>query len=267
MTLTEAVDYIEKVYPQETVQLNDYSFELNSIARISGPKFLYRGERSSSWLECKSTSSRNKTLEHPNIDEITHWIFGAANGYNQNRYSLYFFLRSLQWGISNVEDQTDNIQLDASIAAALQHYGFDTAFIDLTSDINVAAFFAAHKGKVGETGQLLVIPTENIENRFFDLTKHFGDRPKRQKSFVLMAAPSDDLKSLRFLQATKSKWISFTLSMDDKDRYTTNDLLEVEGDKLADDIVDWYQSHINSNNSISESVRKYIDARVRNLIH
>src|SRR5690606_31119251 len=116
-------------------------------------------------------------------------------------------------------------------------------------------------------GQLLVIPTEKIENRFFDLTKDFGHRPKRQKSFVFMARPQDDLKSHDFLESTKSKWISFTLSNEDKNKYAAADLLTLEGDNLAKDIVDWFHTHIESNYSIPPEVRKYFETKIINLLN
>lgn len=155
--------------------------------------------------------------------------------------------------------------MDAGIAGALQHYGFDTAFIDLTSDINVAAFFAAHKRVVGATGQILIIPTEKVENQFFDLTSDFGDRPKRQKSFVIMAHPEYDLKSAQFLNDTESKWIPFRLTFEDKVKFGSSDLLQLKGDTVAGDIVDWFKTHIEFNDSISGEVRKYFTNKVTNL--
>jgi hypothetical protein len=187
-----------------------------------------------------------------------------VSGQILNIYSLYFFLRETLWGISSV-DEHNNAEVEKSIAGLLQHYEFDTAFIDLTSDINVAAFFASFQGQVDDIGQILIIPTTNIENRFFDLTSELGDRPKKQKAYVILAPQQLDLKSDHFKTLTGSTWIEFKLTTKDKEKYSHSNLLSTSNDKIVKDIFDWFESHVQDKESITPEVRKYFGDKIDNL--
>ena len=91
-TLTELVDYINKEFSQESVELNVFDFQKKSKLLQPQPKFLYRGERTIFWKETKSTLSRN-LIGNAHLDEINYWVLGMnfIPGNLTNDYSLYFF--------------------------------------------------------------------------------------------------------------------------------------------------------------------------------
>jgi hypothetical protein len=249
------------------VNLNDYDLTSKRMIIKKLPKYLYRGERSVKWSETKSTSSRKKLPEHPDFKEINHWITGRhlVGGQLLNPFCICHFLREAIWKIPCIDANYDDAALDTSIAGMLQHYGLDTSFIDLTSDIRVAGFFAACKSEVGDIGQILIIPTISIENRFFDLSSEFGERPRRQNSYVILAPPQLDLKSENFITTTNSSWLTFRLTDQDKRIFSTPNLLATEDDKVVEHIVDWYDNHVKGNAELSAGTAEYFASAIENL--
>ena len=140
-SLQETILSIQNKYIQGLIELNDYDFSTRQNIISKQPTFLFRGERTK-WKETKSTASRKNLLVSPTFDEINYWISGLhkISGQTLNNYSLYMFLRTVL--------NTDNVEL---IGGLLQHYEFDTSFIDLTSDINVAAYFLHQPKETSET--------------------------------------------------------------------------------------------------------------------
>lgn len=266
--LQDTVASIRAAFPQELIDLTDYDLNTRESVVKKLPKYLFRGERTQEWTETRSTSSRKGLLDSSDFQEINYWLAGHGVGQIGNQNSIYFFLREAIFDISCVYQRTTyDSNIDTSIAGFLQHYGFDTSFIDLTSDISVAAFFAAHEGTVGDIGQLLVLPTKPIEGGFFDLSQEFANRPKQQHSFVILAPPDFDLKSRRFQEWTNSVWIKFELTQRDKEIFTKTNLLSTINDKIADHIVDWYDTHIKANADISVNVRDYFSKAINNLLN
>lgn len=266
-SLKETIDVITHEHPQQFVDLNDYDLSSKKMIIKKLPKYLYRGERTDKWSETKSTSSRKNLPGHPDFKEINHWITGRhlVGGQLLNPFCICHFLREAIWNIPCIDADYDNAAIDASIAGLLQHYGLDTSFIDLTSDIRVAGFFAAHKGEVGDVGQLFIIPTKSIENRFFDLSTEFGERPRKQSSFVVWAPPALDLKIEQFITSTGSSWLKFQLTNEDKDFFSTPDLLAPQNDKVVKLIVEWYDNHIKGNNKISGGTAEYFGSAINSL--
>jgi hypothetical protein len=258
-SLQETISFISDNYPQDSIDLDD--FDLLSLTNIKKkqPKFLYRGEKTD-WKETKSKVSRNNLINHSDFNEINHWVSGRniRTGHVSNRYSLCFFLREALREISCITQ-------DESIPGLLQHYNFDTSFIDLTSDIKVAGFFASYQANIGDIGQIMIIPTQSIENRFFDLTTGLGERPKQQKSYVIIAPLEFDLKSEGFLNNTKSVWKKFKLTEEDKEIYNNPNLLSTTNDQVVVNIIDWYECHIQDNESVSKNVGAYFKSKIEGL--
>jgi len=163
-----------------------------------------------------STSYRYFKENPPLFEEINYYLTGVHPKipFQTNEYSLYHFLREGLFGVSIVEKSKDT-NIDTFIAGLMQHYQFDTALIDLTSDINIAAHFAC-AGDIGNVGQILTILTSSIENRYFDLTQSPGRRPQIQKSFVMSLPNGLDLKSFEFIRNYNAVWLPFTITEEDK---------------------------------------------------
>jgi hypothetical protein len=236
MTLTDAIKFLNTTYPQLNIEIETFDFETKSIKKITQPKYLFRGESS---LYSKTETTYFRKLQS-NIFNLTQWHqikFATSN--------LYLFLRKEFWNISIDDNSYDDSRVEIYIVGLLQHYGFDTSFIDLTSDLNVVANFCSDSS-IGSSGNILVIPTANIIEHCFDLTQCPGVRPKRQKAFTLWDFKTGlDLKNNQFLTEYVAEWINFTLSDDDKRFNNPDYFYPVKNDNVVKSIIDWYDySHI-----------------------
>ena len=260
LSLTELVEKITVEFPQEVVLLNYFDFNTLKNALIPQPKFLFRGERTNTWADSKATFSRN-LQNHDSFEEINYWLTGIHifTMHRVNFYSLYYFIRESFW--PNLEQQLVQSRVEEYIAVILQHYGFDTALLDVTSDLFVAASFAS-SGNLGDSGQIMVLETKNIEDQYFDLTQMNANRPKRQSAFGLWGTPQLDLKGLEFTALYKPTWHQFILAPDDKNRFSNPDLFSLTDDVVAECIVEWFETHIIKNSAVSNMVKTYFKQKI-----
>ena len=267
ITLTEAIDFIKASYPQRLIIQDDYDIDARAYFNKEHPEFLYRGE-SSIWPQTRSTFSRHQLSKQSIFPGINYWLTGKHMqlGFQLNHFSLYFFLREAIGGISCIVDDNTSIKTDQSIAGLLQHYGFDTSFIDVTSDINVAAFFGSCDAKPDGFGQIMVLPTITMQTRFFDLSNEKANRPKKQSAYALLTSEEFDLKSHQFQQEYRSIWIKYRITKDDIGKFLFPELLSLEKDQGAELIVDWYNAHIRTNENVLPEVKIYFKKKVDLLI-
>lgn len=267
MTLREAVDFVNKHYPQELIEFRDFNLTSKAFESKRYPRFLFRGERSILWKETKSTFSRNNLGNNLIFEEVNYWLTGRHLISTEiiNNYALYFFLREQFWHISVVQKTQPDIQIDLSIASFLQHYGFDTSFVDLTSCILVAAFFASSRAKAKDQGQILVLPSEKLEGRIFDLTLEAANRPKRQKAFSIQVPEHYDLKSEGVKSILNPVWINFELTEEDKMYFDDPNLLSTKEDQVASAIIDWFETHVNGNVDIGSATKLYFERIISDL--
>jgi hypothetical protein len=263
MNLTEAVAHIDANYKQEfpvnevsSTFIPDYGFG-------PLPKFLYRGE-AQIYNETKSTASRIRLLTEPDFNEINIWLSGRhyPTGVLLKDNSLYHFIRESIFGVSVVDAETDDPNIDRMIAGLLQHYGFDTAWVDFTSEILVAAFFASSQSAPGSEGRLFILPTSGIEEYVFDLRSDKPRRPKRQSAFALVLPYSYDLKMDNVVSPKNGISIPFCLTQEDITRFDRKDLLSVVNDATVTDLRAWFECHIAHNPEVSESVRQYFKKKI-----
>lgn len=261
-SLSQTIELLKEKYPQELTILKYFDNNTLISPLTPQPKYLFRGERLAEWKTSKSTFSRN-LYNKPIFPEVNYYVSGIHLPTFEiiNDFSLYLFLREALWSISIVDRQPLHPKIEESIAGLMQHYGFDTGFLDLTSDILVAAYFAAG-GKPGDIGQIMVLETQNIEDKYFDLTKLFGNRPKLQSSFVLSGTIDLDLKSNEFQKNYKPLWFQFELTEDDRKKYLNPNLLSTANDEVIPEIIGWYKSHILSNTAISPEVKTYLTDKI-----
>lgn len=253
-TLKELIAELKGKFPQEPVQLRYFDFQTLESPLTLQPQYLYRGERTTSWPTSMTTFSRN-LKDHPDFREINHWVSGLQleTGEVLNSYALYPFLKYALW--PSEEAQADKM-IEIYINGIMQHYGFDTSLLDVTSDLLVAASFAA-TGWPNDTGQIMVLETKNVEDQYFDLTQMFGNRAKLQSAFVLYGTPALDLKSGEFSGLYQPSWHQFTLTQADKDLYLNPKLLQATDDDVIPHILDWYDMLISANKDISDAVKTY----------
>ena len=265
-TLTELVANLKEDFPQETISLPLFDFNLNAVVSTPQPKYLFRGERSADWKTSTSTFAREKILQRDDFAEINHFLSGrhypTGIEYPDYHYSLYNFVRETLFDPNGLHEDAPSI--DFAIAGLMQHYGFDTAFLDVTSDVRIAATFAA-TGKVGDRGQLMVLQTEGLQDEYFDLSMLPGHRPKIQHAFALWGTGQLDLKSADFLSRYGAKWFAFTLSEQDLLTFANSDILSGAGDEVITIIVDWYDAHVRRHPQISPTVVQYFTEKIEAL--
>jgi hypothetical protein len=165
MTLTELVTFLKKEYPQTIIEANVFDFEKVKNIRCMQPKYFFRGENKI-YENARSTFHRMNIESKFNQSELLELCY--------THHHLYLFLREAIFCVSIVEkaDHGDP-QVELSIAGLLRHYGFDTSFLDVTSDIHIAANFALCNSP-GQNGRILVINSDTLNeektNYYFDLT-------------------------------------------------------------------------------------------------
>lgn len=121
-------------------------------------------------------------------------------------------------------------------AGFLQHYGAPTELIDITTDLQVAGYFASG-GSIGDSGWMCVIPMAEASRRaiVIDLTRHpAAERPRRQSAFALYHQEFSDLKHPLCVSELQLRWFSFTLRDADVERFhVRHDILDAYTDKVA----------------------------------
>lgn len=230
-------------------------------------KYVYRGERKL-YPEITPTSARDsefKKLTEEHKKEVYAVLTGHMYGTNyQYDYfegvaGLYYFLRETVHNIGILESPSaSNIEIDADIFGIFQHYGFSTAFIDLTDDIRVAAHFASAGGSIGSEGRIMIVSKERLNDALFNNTSSSAQRPFRQHAYFLLLPEGYDLLSDDFIKDYDVKYLKFHLSENDKMEFVNSDLLDVKNDKVASDIIEWYDAHVKDNSKISQPVKDYI---------
>jgi hypothetical protein len=253
-TLKQLIQTLQIKFPQEFIPLHYFDFQTLQAPLTPQPKYLYRGERTVSWTTSMTTFSRS-LKDHPDFAEINYWTSGLqpVSADVLNPYALYPFLKYALWPTEAV--RADKM-VEIYINGIMQHYGFATSLLDVSSDLLVAANFAA-TGTLGDTGQLMVLETKNVEDQYFDLTQMFGNRAKLQSAYVLWGTPALDLKNQDFSDRYQPSWHSFSLTQEDKDLYQNPKLLHPAGDEVIPHILDWYDTHITGNDDINVSVKNY----------
>lgn len=261
MTLSELISYIKEKFPQEEITSDVFDFKNVKEGKGQVPKYFYRGE-SMLYQDTKTTLVRL----------YREWNFGQDEWqeYISIHLHLYRFLREALWGISVVDDKEHkNPSIELAIAGMLQHYGFDTSFLDLTSNIDIAANFAS-MNKIGEKGRILVIESESLNrvrvNYYFDLTRCQGSRPKKQNSYVLWDQSRQlDLKDDNFLSTHNGQWFDFEIDKESKLNYNNQSLLSTKGDDIVYHITDWWKnSDVKSRFSSSKGIN-LIENKIKKL--
>jgi hypothetical protein len=265
-SLSELLQQIAKDYPQEMTARQMFNFSTLRQEAVLQPKYLYRGERSSNWPTSNSTFSRT-LKDHQWFSEINGLITGIhptlGIEYSNSQYSLYSFLTESLVHTPEVLDNNQDASIQQIIVGILQHYGFDTSFIDVTSSIDIAASFAA-TGNTGDIGKIMIIETQNIEDKYFDLTRSPGNRPKMQHAFALWGTPQLDLKGEEFAKLYNPEWFDFTLTESDKILHRP-EILSIAGDDLALVFFEWYETHVEGNLDISSETKSYFTYKIDTL--
>lgn len=262
MTLTEVVCLLEEKFPQRKITTDIFDFDKKKEIKSLEPKYFFRGE-SKLYDNTKTTLSR--LVEGNKLNQYEWCEFISVH------FHLYLFIREAFWGISVVENKDHNKPfIELAIAGILQHYGFDTSFLDFTSDINIAANFASNNN-VGEMGRILVIESDSLNkekiNYYFDLTKCPGLRPKIQSSYVIWDQLGQlDLKDENFLHKHGGQWYDFEIDKRSKAKFQDHTILNTIDDEVVIQINDWWNFSDIKSKLRSSNVMELIDLKVNKLI-
>ncbi len=237
MTLSDLVKYLKEQYPQTSLETEIFDFEKIMEVKSKEPKYFFRGENK---LYDKTTTTLSRILEKSIFNQFELFEFYSLHSH------LYLFLREAIWNISVVErKEHGNPFIELAIIGLLQHYGFDTSFLDVTSNIDIAANFASMNNSE-EKGRLLVIESNGLNkekvNYYFDLAKCPGKRPKSQNSYVIWDQFGNlNLKDETFLSKHNGKWFKFRLDEKDKSNFYDQTILSTKNDKIVCQINEWWK--------------------------
>ena len=123
----------------------------------------------------------------------------------------------------------------------MQHYHLPTDFVDVTTDLGVAAAFASdidEDDAVGnvKSGALYVIRRRKIGAygiKVFDPVSTRADRPNKQQAASLYLKPGVDLQQI---PSDAIERFTFVSSADERARTKRPDLLDAHGDEVAAEV-------------------------------
>jgi hypothetical protein len=118
----------------------------------------------------------------------------------------------------------------------LQHYGYPTDYLDVTSDVSVAASFASSL-RVGDEGAICILPTKPLVEReaLIDLRQHsLAARPRLQSAFAVHLPDYPDLKAPAAVEALQLTWMEFRFTEVDEARFVPDyALFDARSDQVA----------------------------------
>jgi hypothetical protein len=133
--------------------------------------------------------------------------------------------------------------LDDDAVAILQHYGMRTPFIDLTSDLYVALYFAMFDTKPGEECHLYLIDWKKLPSTYRIISHEFvfgnegaTNRWVRQKGYAIAPRDWHDARTVRDWDLLNSPAYQaldrYTFKSDPKFSQPTTDVMSKDGDPL-----------------------------------
>ena len=201
--------------------------------------------RSISVAERRQPYGRNILDGRASIDSVPAYLFRGESGGFASTYSSMARLSAsarAREDITHIHDRLvhafgERYELTMQQALGfLQHYGFPTEYVDVTSDVSVAASFASSL-RVGEVGAMCIIPTEPLLSRgnLIDLRRHpMAPRPRLQSAFALHVPEYPDLKASDAVAVLQLTWIKFRLTELDASRFMPDfELLDAHADEVA----------------------------------
>src|SRR5215213_1914067 len=152
-SLVECVDHIRQYYPDnQKIHLTSKDIDSGKSGEIQAPAFLYRGE---SYAFTSTTSSMGRIRQNESLPLKTRQLLQAITQKADAELQDFFNLSPML------------------SAGFLQHYGMPTELLDVSSSLDVAAYFAS-EGKVNSKGLICILPVQVIaeNSMIIDLTQH-----------------------------------------------------------------------------------------------
>lgn len=215
-SLAACLDYVSDNFPlNQRTTLLCKSIDTGEWVSKDVPKFLFRGE---SHAFPTTIPSMDRLLKTKSIPLITRNILKSQSERVDNELQKFL---------------SPNSMLSAGF---LQHYGMPTGLLDVTSDLDIAAYFASG-GEVGESGLFCVLPVDVVaqHSTIIDLTQHpYAERPRRQSAYALWHRTHSDIKNVDCINNLDLQWFEFTLKLADVELFRSRqDILDAHTDKVA----------------------------------
>jgi FRG domain len=188
---------------------------------------------------------RNILGPHAGGYPVPDYVFRGESGVYKNTFSS---MRRLSASGRAMEDVAhicarlvsafqDKYGLESKEAIGfLQHYGYPTDYIDVTSDVSVAASFASSL-RVGDEGAICTLRTKPLVEReaLIDLRQHpMAPRPRQQSAFAVHLSEYPDLKAPETVEALQLNWMEFRFTELDEARFVPDfGLLDARSDQVA----------------------------------
>jgi hypothetical protein len=215
-SLKDCIEYIKQTFPDDaTTKIKVIDSDTGEHFKTSVSSYFYRGEE---YAFPTTVSSMQRLNDNVKLSKETKEKF-----------------KSVTSKIDMELQEFSNLTPMYS-AAYLQHYGLPTELLDITSSIDIAAYFASC-GKIGDVGLMCVLSIKEIYNqsKIIDLTEHpSAERPRRQFAYAFFHDKFIDLKATDCIDTLKLKWFSFTLSESDIKQFKIKEqIIEAQTDKVA----------------------------------
>jgi len=229
-TLKLTVDCIKNKYYREFEKEN--------------PKYLFRGEN------CLYTSTKSNyhrlTISDLERKELVKYMQDLSIAI----FDKFFY--SDKFLFIDTKTDLEYKQLIIEIGAWLQHYGFYLQWLDFTSEVDVAAFFASYKNNTGK-GRIWIAETQFLignNEQIFKLDKSFAKRPSIQNAYALkMEDNYPDFQNTEHFKALK---FDFDVSDEDKRIFNNKELLCTANDEISDFIIDYIELKKSNNEHIAK---------------
>ena len=232
MTLKESLEFLKRKFPQQNILIPELDYDAGMMVPKLNPKYLFRGE--SKLYPC-TQSFYERLIVQRQFNQMQWKEIGIVI-IELSVHLTNKFHEILQRGVPGRES------IFTELSGYMQHYGFPISRIDFTSDINVAAFFAAKESIVGERGKLCVIELSEWvkENRFEKLDKSLAKRPREQNAFSLIINPNN----FDFKKSNRVFWIEFEFQKEDSIFSAMKNYLSTADDKVASEIIDYLEREL-----------------------
>lgn len=177
----KALDYwvIKQVHVYSLKEYLDTAHKCSKLIRSSKDHVcLFRGQNRDYFdkdhLIIIPPAYRNQKLknmyfnESELIDALSPWEQVLSNVFNLNiRSGAVFMFKEKDdpnfiWRFAIDNSPDGRISSNPILMALLQHYGFPTANLDVTSDPLIGLWFALHKANTDEVGKIFYTPVSNI---------------------------------------------------------------------------------------------------------
>jgi len=247
--LTDIVSDISNLYVQNHILLNEFDYIKNEFISKPNPTYLFRGENDF-YPETKSNLDRVKGFDKVDYETLYSYLLDLSEFLARKYFNIY--------------DPTDPRYKPTIIELGgfLLHYGFPLHWLDLTQNLNIAAFFAVYKNKSAR-GRIGIVETSSLtENgiQIFKLTNSMARRPNIQEAYAIKIF--DDVNDFKNSAHYSVNWYEFVVTQNDSLKFNTTNLLSTKGDIICNAIV----SYIKINPSKNQKIQAMLNDIQYNLI-